>query len=806
MAKVYDNLGTSDTFKEKLLKLSRAHPADLAPAMALAELYQRQGELPAAISQLEKILERAPEKPNLLGRLAEINHELGNAEGAVAYQQRLAKIQPDPTHQQRLAQFLFEAGREREAVQAWKRLLHARNQTVEAEIQLASLLIRYDLLDEAHLALNRAGERVKTAERRYQIGALLVQLNELESATRHFERILTLRNPHESNVKTSSHTTSGTALSSLGLSLPDTSRFDLAMEIVRRIIDHHPHSTATRWMPSSFAESQAGALAQIFLIAKKQKLTNDFTNRFEAYAASDPNNLEALEMLAAVHILTGNRNETAETINRLIALSPNDYVYHAARIDHALPPDLDYETAEGYLDELNRLSLETRLWFACQLASTLHYQGRRDDAKKLIFEVGFTRMEMGNKVTNMHVISNIVAILIQLEQMDAAEILLSRLVSPPSNTTILPNARQQPLDYQNMYGQLADAYARNGQMEKAIALLWKSLTHTKPVVANMRMLSSGHANFQLVPSNFPVNHIYCGYNWAPLLRKLFIYYWNQDRLDSLYAKFDFEFRRAEGEDKIYYGLALTCFYWWDEAPDKALEILALLQAEFPDSLTILRQATTASILAGRHNEALMTLDRLVDKGPRNRQPYYDLMLQISIFTGNTIKVRELLSRILNAPVNAEALLKIIHELEQSGLRQFAIQVANKAAKRAAGQPDPNLLMLLSQKLELLGRAKDAATITRRARHLVNQRDSNRKNMHQSTSATREMELDSNRTHSTKLNSSPQLRKTPPLFNLRWNSLPITSASTILKKLHEPLNPPFPSVRKMNKYAYNMPKS
>ena len=123
MAKVYDNLGTSDTFKEKLLKLSRAHPADLAPAMALAELYQRQGELPAAISQLEKILERAPEKPNLLSRLAEINHELGNAEGAVAYQQRLAKIQPDPTHQQRLAQFLFEAGREREAVQAWRKVV-----------------------------------------------------------------------------------------------------------------------------------------------------------------------------------------------------------------------------------------------------------------------------------------------------------------------------------------------------------------------------------------------------------------------------------------------------------------------------------------------------------------------------------------------------------------------------------------------------------------------------------------------------------------------------------------------------------
>ena len=56
----------------------------------------------------------------------------------------------------------------------------------EAEIQLAHLLIRYDLLDEARIALNRAGEKVKSAKRRYQIGALLVQLNELKSATRPF--------------------------------------------------------------------------------------------------------------------------------------------------------------------------------------------------------------------------------------------------------------------------------------------------------------------------------------------------------------------------------------------------------------------------------------------------------------------------------------------------------------------------------------------------------------------------------------------------------------------------------------------
>ena len=54
MTKVYINLGASDALKEKLRGLNQAHPNDLAPAMALAELHREQGEFPGAVSQLEK--------------------------------------------------------------------------------------------------------------------------------------------------------------------------------------------------------------------------------------------------------------------------------------------------------------------------------------------------------------------------------------------------------------------------------------------------------------------------------------------------------------------------------------------------------------------------------------------------------------------------------------------------------------------------------------------------------------------------------------------------------------------------------
>ena len=717
LAKVYDTLGTDSALEERLRTLNQSHPADLAPALALAKLYRKRTELPVAISLLEKTLEHNPENPTLLSQLAEIYHEFGNSDEAIEHQRRLIKLQPNSAHQQRLAEFLFESGREREAAQVWKRLLHSRFQTVEADVQLASRLIRYNLQDEARLALARAADRAKTAERRYHIGALLVQLNELESAARHFERILTMPKPDKSSVTKSVYSSSRPTRFSIVSSLPDTSRFVLPKYVLGEISEHRGAFTSKPWLPSSFAESQAGALAQLYLIAKKQGQINKLASRLESYCDSDPGNLEALENLAAFQILVGNRGETAKALNRLITLSPDDNVYHAVRIENALPLDLDYKTAKDYLEELDRLSLKARLWYTCRLLSTLRYQGTRDDAKKLMFESEFMNVDYVSRITDSIVMSNFTSLIVQFGALDVAETLLSRLVTPPSNTAFSPRFRQHLSNYQRTYGRLADAYARTGQKEKAIDLLWKSFIQTKPVAEKIGMLSSGHADSQLVPSDFPVNHIYYGYNWAPLLRKLFFYYRSQDRLDLLYAKLDSEIRRAIGEDKIYYGLALTCFHWWDGTPERSLEILAMLEAEFPDSLIILRQAATARILTGRHNEALRTLDRLADKDPKNRQPYYDLMLRISTFTGNTIKVRELLSRILNVQINFEALLKIIHELDKNDMRQFAIQVADKAMKRAASQSDPELLEQLSQLLDRLGRANDSAKIAERARHL-----------------------------------------------------------------------------------------
>ena len=119
-----------------------------------------EGDLPNARFQLARALDRDRDNPDLLAQLVKISLDLGDTQDALTYQQRLVKAQPNPMHRQRLGELLFDVGREQEAIQAWTKLLHTKNQPFDAEIKLATLLIQHGLLDEAISVLDRAAEKV----------------------------------------------------------------------------------------------------------------------------------------------------------------------------------------------------------------------------------------------------------------------------------------------------------------------------------------------------------------------------------------------------------------------------------------------------------------------------------------------------------------------------------------------------------------------------------------------------------------------------------------------------------------------
>ena len=726
LSDAYYDLGRADEFEEKLKQMSKANPSDIGPVLALAELYRIEGDLLGARFQLAQALDRERDDPNLLAQLVEISRNLGDSQDALTYLQRLVKVQPDPFHQQRLGELLFDLGREQEAIQAWTKLLHSRNQTLEAEIKLAALLIRHGLLDEALLALDRAGEKVKDAKAIYQVGARLVEMNELDRARTHFLRILEMPKPPANLTQTAKASPPAPTYGPPGINI---NRFSRAQRLVWQI-QQQPYGggSGTPWLPNSFEEAQAGAFVQLTTIAQQRGKLSELIQQFEAEAAANPKDINALERLAQLYTILQNTDKVAEVTERLIAASPNDLAYQAMRLTQSMQQNLDPETFKQRLAEMAGLTSEARLWFTARYVEMLYEKGRRAEASEIV-----DNLETAN-VTDLNTASALVAMLAKVGKIEAAERLLAQLqipLTPAGSQTVSGMssfAQQQWWRYVSIYQALATAYVREGQTDKSIELYWTFFDRTQPNATNSRKVatlaysSHSYGGYTPIQSNYPSPTIYYDQSRLRYLQQVFSEFWTRNQQESLTATLQNKLEAAEGRDRIFPGLALSYCYWWGGKRDEAQEILSALQNHFPGDLTLKVNTVFASIQTGQHATALVLLDELAGRDPRNRRQYYDLSLQLAAHTGNTVKVRELMTKVLNSPVGVRELYQFSQTLQQAGLTQYAIAIAKKVMTLAMGQRDPNFLMELSSHLEDLGRGQDATRVAERALRFANQRD------------------------------------------------------------------------------------
>ena len=734
LSETYYDLGRGREFEEKLKQMSKAKPSDMGPVLALAEVYRMGGDLPSARFQLVQALDRERDNPELLGQLVKISSDLGDMQDALGYQQRLVKAQPDPIHQQRLGELLFDAGREQEAIQAWTKLLHAKNQTFEAEAKLATLLIRYGLLEDALSVLERAGEKVGDAKEIYQVGATLVEMNEYDRAQSYFERILQMPKPPENATTKAKATVPRPTYDPPGI---DTRKFNLAQSLVRQI-QQQPYGrrSVQPWSPSSFEEAQAGALVQLMTIAQQQGKLSTLIGQLEADTDANPKDIQSLERLAQIYTLTGNTGKVKEITNRLIVASPKDLTYQAIRLNQLMAQNPDYETLQKQLDEMTGLMPQTRLWYIAQYAHSFYRQGRMVDATKLLDELEDV------KVTDLDTGFMLVNILVLMDKIDEAERFIAQLPVPmmsagsqTSAQSTLSFSQRQWWQYNRIYQPLATAYIRRGQIDKGVELFIAFFERTKPHVPNARRVASllyssySYGGYRPVQSNYPSPTIYYDQDRLRYLQQVFIKLWRKNELEALYIKLQNEFETAEGRNRIYPGLGLSYCHWWAGKRDKAQEILSVLRNEFPDDLTLKLHTVLVSIQTGQHKMALGLLDELAEGDPRNRHQYYDLTLQLATHTGNTIKVRELMMKMLNSGSGARELYQFSQKLRGTGFTQYALAVAQKAVSLAMGQRDPNFLMELSQHLEQLGRGQDATRIAEHAMRLANQRGRHGQTLH-----------------------------------------------------------------------------
>ena len=727
LSAVYYDLGHRNAFEEKLKQLSKANASSIAPALALAEVYRMEGDLSNARFQLAQALDRESENPILLAQLVAISLDLGNHQDALAYQQRLVKVQPDPHHQQKLGELLFDAGREQEAIQAWTKLLHTKNQTFEAELKLSALLIRHGLLDEALFTLARAGENAQDAKAIYRLGAALVEMNELERAQPYFQQILEMSAPPR-NVK--QNVTIHPNYATSGTSRLNTNKFGLARSLVRQIL-RSPFRIGNRqrWVPTNFEEAQAGALVQLTTIAEKQGKLDRLIHQFEAKVNANPKDIQTLEVLAQLYTLTDNTDKTRKITEQLLAASPNDPVYQAIRLGQIMQHNLNYETFKKYLDELTILTPEARYQYIVQYTKTLCRRGKQADVEKLLDELKSVQ------VPDLSTGVMLVDVLVLMGKMDEAEKVIAQFPIPiasatPSQASTIgaPSLVQQQRQVVKAYQTLADAYLRQGKIEKATAFFWNYLEHTQPNtttprrVAKLAYASPSYTGYTPLQVTYPSPTIYYDQNRLQYLQQIFNQLLLDNQQEVLYAKLQAEFNSTEGRERIYPGLALSYCYWWDSQRDKAQEILSALQKEFSDDLTLKVNTFFTAIQTGQHETALALLEELVEVEPRNRRQYYDLMLQVAMRTGNSSRVRELVTKLLNSPSGVRELHQFSEKLHDAGFTQSAVAVAKKTVDLAVGERDPNFLTNLSRHLDRLGQEQDAEYIAERALRFSNQRD------------------------------------------------------------------------------------
>ena len=711
LSEVYYDSGRHGEFEEKLKQLSKSNTSSIGPVLALAELYRAEGDLPSARFQLARALDRDREHPELLERLVKVSFDLGDIADALTYQQRLVKAHPGPAQQQKLGELLFDMGRQQEAIQAWSKVLHAKNKPLEAEIKLAALLIEHGLIEEALFALDRAAEKVTGPQSHivlYQIGAMLVEMNEFARAKPIFQRILQMPKP--------STDSSASIVRHQGSVNYGMNKLHLARNISHNI-QRQPYSSRIPqvWQPNSFDEAQAGALVRLKTIMEQDGQLDQLIGQFETNVAANPKDTQTLELLGELYMLTDNFEKTEAITEKLIAISPNNPAYQGMQLDRlTMQQMLDSDTLKKQFDAMPGLTPEARHWYTINYASRLFHSGKAEEAEKLLDELKDTN------VTHLSNITTLANILIQMGKTDAAEKVISQF--PTSATGQLTQQQRR------FYEQLTTAYLREGQTDQAVALYWKFFERTKPRTTGARRvaaLSSSaytYGGYTPIQSSYPSPTLYYNQNRLEYLQQFFNQLWMNDQQDVLYATFKTQLDTTQGRDRIYPLLAMSYCYWWEGKREEAQEILSALQQEFPNDLTLKLNTVFVSIQTGAIKTALALLKEIAEADARNRRQYYDLTLQLVVHTGDTVSVRELVTKILNSPSSVRELYQFSQKLQQTGLTQYAIAIAQRATTLAMRERDPNLLVQLSQHLSTLGRGQDAARLAARALRFANQRD------------------------------------------------------------------------------------
>ena len=713
LAEAYNNLGRQTELAERLKQKAKSRASGIAPVLALAQLYRSEGDLTKARLQLTQALDQQRKNPELLYQLVGISLDLGDIDAALSYQQQLVEADPDPAHQQKLGELLFDVGREQAAVQLWSKMLHQQQRSLDAEIRLARLLIRHGLMAEALQALDTAAEKITGTDAYIglsRIGTTLVEIGEPEKAIPYFQQLIAMKPTPNTGFATpqkkSAAATSNFLDGPPGINI---NKLHLAKILENRL---RPQQSAAQnpWLPTTFEEAQAAALVQLKTILDDLGKLDDMFAQFEEKVTANPKDIQTLERLAQLYILTNNPQKTDEVLDKLIAAAPNNLIYKGIKLRFLVTrTQFNYNDFTAYLEEMTGLPTDAKHWYLIEHAALFVDKTHPENAAKLLDTL--------EKLHALHLRNShkLIDLFVQNGRVETAEKMLSELHA--THTTQLSQR------YTRIYEAITNTAINNGEPDKAIASFWKYIEKTHPKAPHVRSSfvrsSLRTTNYPSTPTRFPSPTVYYNQTRLDFLQKFFTKIWIKEQQALFYNTLEAKYEQATGRDRIYPALAISYCHWWDSKRDKALDMLQNLRTEFPDDLTLTLHTIFAAIHGGKYFVAADVLEECMQSTPKHPHQFFDLTLYIAMSTGDSSPVHALLKNILNAPVNLQALYDFSQKLQTAGFTQHAVAVAQKAMGLASRERDPRFLRKFSSHLNALGRGQDAAQLLQRAVKLEN---------------------------------------------------------------------------------------
>lgn len=144
-------MGESKRLESELQSLADANPRELAYFRALAELYRRQGKMKAYRIAYLKAAATVDQKSQVYKQLAEVAQEQGDLPKAIIYFRKMLEESPNPSPEEqiKLASFYLQTNDKKNSRKILLGLLNDYPSSLRVLRQVASLLNKYNLHNEA---------------------------------------------------------------------------------------------------------------------------------------------------------------------------------------------------------------------------------------------------------------------------------------------------------------------------------------------------------------------------------------------------------------------------------------------------------------------------------------------------------------------------------------------------------------------------------------------------------------------------------------------------------------------------------